>query len=59
MFEICEEVISLIINDNKGREVFNIDLTNSLHTQLREVNTSTDLIEFLAKIAAGPPIDPR
>lgn len=30
--EICEEVVALIINNDKCREVLNVNLTYSLHT---------------------------
>ena len=37
MSEVCKEIITLIIYNDKGREVLNINLANSLHTKLLEV----------------------
>ena len=36
--EICEEVVTLVINDDECGEVLNVNLTHSLHTELGEVN---------------------
>jgi hypothetical protein len=38
MSEVCEEIITLVIYDDKGREVLNINLANSLHAELLEVD---------------------
>ena len=37
MSEVGKEIITLVIYDDKGREVLNIDLANSLHSKLLEV----------------------
>ena len=37
MCEVCKEIITLIIYDDECREVLNIDLANSLHTELLKV----------------------
>ena len=47
--EIREEVVTLVINDDKRREVLDIDLTHSLHTELGEVNNLDALDRVLCK----------
>ena len=37
MCEVSKKIITLIINDDEGREVLNLNLTYSLHAELLEV----------------------
>ena len=37
--ELLEEVVTLIVNEDESREVFNSDLPDSLHAQLRILYT--------------------
>ena len=59
MLEIGEKVVPLVIDDDERREVLDIDLAHGLHASSGKSTTSTDLMEFFARIAAGPPIEPR
>ena len=34
-FQLLEEVVALVINQDECREVFNVNLPHSLHTQFR------------------------
>ena len=56
---LCEEIITLIINKDKCREILYFDFPNSFHPKFRNSRSSTFLMLFCAKIAAGPPIEPR
>ena len=53
MCKICEEVVTLVINDDKGGEVLNINLTHSLHTKLGEVNNLHALDRALCQYCCG------
>ena len=37
--ELFEEVITLVINEDEGREVDNLNLPDGFHSDLRELNT--------------------
>ena len=57
--ELLEEIVALVIADDKGREIFHADLADSLHAQLFEIDHFDRLDVLGARIAAGPPMEPR
>ena len=38
VFEVCEEVVALVVHDDERREVLNIYLAYGFHTQFREID---------------------
>ncbi len=44
--ELLEEVVALVVDQNKGREVDNLDLPDRFHAEFREVDTF-DLLDIL------------
>ena len=49
MFEIGKKVVTLVIDDDKGGEVLDIDLAHGLHAQLGEIDHLDRLDRVLGK----------
>jgi hypothetical protein len=54
-----EEVVALVVDHEERREVLHLDLPDRLHAELGVVEHLDLADESCARIAAGPPIEPR
>lgn len=57
--DFSEEVIALVIYQNKGGEVFHFNFQMASMPSSGYSSSSTFLMLFLARMAAGPPMEPR
>ena len=54
-----EEIVALVVDQNEGGEVYHFDFPNGFHAQLFIFNELHFLILSCARMAAGPPMEPR
>ena len=54
-----EEVVALVVDDDEGGEVLDVDLPDGLHAELGVLEDLDLLDAVLGQPGRGPPIEPR
>jgi hypothetical protein len=57
--EAAEEVVALVVDDDEGGEVLDLDAPDASMPSSGYSSTSTLRMQSCASRAAGPPIEPR